>query len=309
MAEIAVAIPTYRRPRSLARLLKALEKVNLEDELTVIVADNDAFGQQGYELCLDLAARGYRWPLQPVLALERGIAQARNVLVAAALKDPEIRYVAMIDDDEWPSPQWLEELLRARRDTGADAVGGSILFEHGSSPRVWSMGFDGVSSIRKPTGPIDMLEGAGNILVTRRCLERLDGQWFDPAFALSGGEDRDFFERIKETGGSFAWTDEGVTYTLVPPQRNSLGWTLQRAYGIGNADMRVFLKHHQRTGARIWECLKVAGTLLLSPLLFVMLVAVPNRAADVLRRLWRNAGKLSALLGRHYQGYAVTHGE
>ena len=309
MAEIAVVIPTYRRPRSLARLLKALEKITFDGDMTVIVADNDAYDQQGYELCLDLAARGYRWPLHSVLALERGIVQARNVLIATAMRDPDVRYLAMIDDDEWPSPQWLEELLRVRRDTGADAVGGSILFEHGSAPRVWSMGFDGVSSIRKPTGPIEMLEGAGNVLITRRCLQRLEGQWFDPAFALSGGEDRDFFERIKEAGGSFAWTDEGVAYTLVPPQRNGLGWTLKRAYGIGNADMRVFLKHHERVSARVWECLKVAGTFLVSPLLFVMLVAVPNRASDVLRRLWRNAGKLSAIFGRRYQGYAVTHGD
>jgi succinoglycan biosynthesis protein ExoM len=307
MAEIVVAIPTYRRPRSLMRLLKALEGLQTDAAVAVIVADNDADRQQGYEVCLELSAKGYRWPLAPVLALERGIAQARNVLVAHALKDPDVRHIAMIDDDEWPSPQWLGELMRVRDETGADAVGGTILFE--PAPRRWAAGFDGVASIRRPTGPVEMLEGAGNILIARRCLERMGGAWFDPAFALSGGEDRDFFERIKESGGTFAWSDEGVAYTLVPPGRASLRWTLKRAYGIGNADMRVFLKHHHRPGARLWAGAKVAAALLLSPLLFVMLAAVPNRAADVLRRLWRNAGKLSALFGRHYNGYAVTHGE
>ena len=309
MAEIVVAIPTYRRPRSLARLLKALEKIETDADVAVIVADNDADRQQGYDVCLDVTAKGYRWPLTAVLALERGIAQARNVLVVHALKDRGVRHVAMIDDDEWPSPQWLSELLRVRDETGADAVGGSIVFEHGRPQRLWSRGFDGVTSIRRPTGPLEMLEGAGNILITRRCLDRMDGAWFDPAFALSGGEDRDFFERIKESGGSFAWSDEAIAYTTVPPGRTSLRWTMKRAYGIGNADMRVYLKHHHEPGVRLWAGLKVAAALLLSPLLFVMLAAVPNRAADILRRLCRNAGKLTALFGRHYSGYAVTHGE
>jgi GT2 family glycosyltransferase len=309
MLEVVVAIPTFRRPRSLARLLEALEKIETEARVVVVVADNDAERHEGHDLCLKLRERGYRWPLDPVIAPERGIAQARNVLVERALSHRDAGFVAMLDDDEWPSPEWLDQFLHVQQQTGADALQGSILFEVASAPRSWAAGFDGTSSIRRPTGPLRMLEGAGNLLLTRACLESLEAPWFDPAFALTGGEDRDFFERLAQAGKRFAWADEAVAHTIVPASRTSLKWMLARAYRIGNTDMRIFLKHRPKLPARAKECAKIALALLLSPLLLVILAAVPNRAADALRRGSRNLGKIAALLGRHYNEYAVTHGE
>jgi len=137
MVDLVVAIPTFRRPRSLARLLEALEKLETEARVTVVVADNDAVRHEGYDLCLKF--RGYRWPLEAVIAPERGIAQVRNVLVERALAHRNAQFVAMLDDDEWPSTQWLDQFLRVQRETCADALQGSILFElacrHAVGPR------------------------------------------------------------------------------------------------------------------------------------------------------------------------------
>jgi len=306
MVEVVVAIPTFRRPRSLARLLEALEKLETKARVTVVVADNDAERHEGYNLCLEL--RGYRWPLEAVIASERGIAQVRNVLVERALAHRDAQFVAMLDDDEWPSPDWLDQFLRVQRETRADALQGSILFELDGAQSAWA-GFDGTSSIRRPSGLQPMLEGAGNLLMTRGCLESLEAPWFDPAFALTGGEDRDFFERLARAGRRFAWADKAVAHTVVPASRTGLGWMLKRAYRIGNTDMRIFLKHRPGFSARAREFAKIATALLLSPLLLVILAAVPNRAADALRRFSRNLGKIAALFGRHYNEYAVTHGD
>jgi succinoglycan biosynthesis protein ExoM len=306
--EIVVAIPTFRRPKSLARLLAALEKLETQARVVVVVADNDAEGRAGYDLCRSLCTH-YRWPLDPVVAEERGIAQVRNALVARALTYPGARFVAMLDDDEWPEPQWLDELLRVQRLISADVVSGSVLFDLPLGAAAVTAGFDGVTSIRRPTGPVAMPEGAGNLLLTRACLERFGAPWFDPAFALTGGEDRDFFERVKAAGGRFAWADEAVARTAVPEARLGLKWMLRRAYGIGNTDMRIFLKYRPHAAERLREYGKIAAALLLSPLMFVILAAAPNRAADALRRFFRNAGKVSALLGRRYNAYAATNGE
>jgi glycosyltransferase involved in cell wall biosynthesis len=305
MPDVVVAIPTFRRPSSLGRLLEALEKIETSARVEVVVADNDAERLEGYDLCRQMRA-AYRWPLAAVIAAERGIAQARNALVGRALSNPDAMFVAMIDDDEWPSPQWLAQLLRVQNDTGADIVGGSILFEHAGG---WLAGFDGARAIRRDTGLVDMLEGAGNIVITRACLERLGAPWFDPAYGLSGGEDRDFFERAKRAGARFAWADGAVAYGEVPRQRTSLKWMLERAYGIGNTDMRIFLNRRPCRWDRACEVVKIALALLLWPPALLILAMVPNRAADVLRRVFRNAGKLSALMGRQVNRYAVTHGE
>lgn len=305
MPEIVVAIPTFKRPAGLARLLGALENLETDKRVVVVVADNDAEGHAGYDFCRSICAR-YRWPLDPVIAEERGIAQVRNTLVARALGYPEAGAVAMIDDDEWPSPQWLNELMRVAAATGADVVEGSVLFERARA-RGWA--FDGASDMRRPTGRIAMLEGAGNLLIARGCLAKLERPWFDPAFALSGGEDRDFFERVKAAGGSFAWADEAVAFAAVPDRRMGLDWVMRRAYGIGNAEMRIFLKHRHEAWARLAEVAKIASALALSPLMALAFAARPQRSADALRRFCRNAGKLAALMGLHYNAYAVTHGD
>src|SRR5579862_3440046 len=121
---VVIAIPTFKRPKSLARLLHAIARLKTKAEISVLVADNDALAHQGFDFCAALAL-AYRWPLRAVIEETRGIAQVRNRLVAEALKS-DMQFIAMIDDDEWPSENWIEELLRAQRAVRADAIQGSV---------------------------------------------------------------------------------------------------------------------------------------------------------------------------------------
>ena len=296
---VIVAIPTFRRPNNLRRLLEALALVETDAEMSVLVADNDAEGREGFELCARVAP-SYRWQLKAVIAPERGIAHVRNILVAEALKDEKLSFLAMIDDDEWPDPQWISQFLKAQRQTNADVLQGSILFgdRSGATP-----------DIRRASGPVAMLQGAGNLFLTRAVLARMTPPWFDPAFALTGGEDRDFFLRLAREGARFAWVDEARAHGDVPESRANLGWALKRAYSIGNSDMRVLLKHRPGMGTRMVESIKILGALLLSLPLAVILAPSPNRRLAPLAKLCRAAGKLTAMLGWRYNEYAVVHGE
>jgi hypothetical protein len=296
---VVVAIPTFRRPVGLARLLEALARLRTRAQLSVLVADNDAETHAGFDLCRGL--EGYRWPLTCVIAPTRGIADVRNVLIAKALEScPD--FVAMIDDDEWPDESWLESFLAVARQTQADVLQGSILFH---KPAGW--GGDGFDDIRRPTGPVAMLQGAGNILIRTAILP--PAPWFDSSFALGGGEDRDFFERLSARGARFAWADYARCFGAVPQSRATLSWSLKRAYSIGNSDMRVLLKHHRAAGMLAREGLKIAGALLLSPVLALAAGFNPYRRAAALRKGARAAGKLAALFGAQYQEYAAVHGE
>ena len=155
MPEVVVGIPTFRRPRSLERLLTALERLETDARVSVVVADNDAENHEGYDLCQALQAHGFRWPLEAVIVEQRGIAQVRNALVGRALTDPQAQFMAMLDDDEWPSPQWLECFLRVQEQTGADALQGTIVFEFATAPKTWARGFDGIpqSSVQRDRLP------------------------------------------------------------------------------------------------------------------------------------------------------------
>jgi len=309
MPEVIVAIPTFRRPRGLERLLAALAQLKTSAKIRVLVADNDAERCEGFDVCGRVRAAGYCWPLEAIVVAERGIAQARNALVERALTHKSPQFIAMLDDDEWPEPRWLDELLRVQRETGADAVQGSVLCEYEAAPAIWAKNCDGIGPIRGRTGVARKLDGAGNMLVSRASFEALARPWFDSAFALTGGEDSDFFMRLDRAGRRFAFADEAVATTAVPASRVNLKWVLSRAYSVGNSDMRVFLKYNADSAIFAAELIKIAGTLLLSPLMLVILAFDPNRRVDALRKLWRAAGKIAALSGRTFNEYSVIHGE
>jgi glycosyltransferase involved in cell wall biosynthesis len=296
---VVICIPTFRRPKMLRRLLDAIAALETSAAISVLVADNDAEGRAGFDLCNSMT--DYRWPLTAVIAHKRGIAQVRNTLIEQALRG-HAQYIAMIDDDEWPQADWIDQFLKTARDTKADVLQGSILFGKGDAA-------DGHGDIRRTTGPIAMLQGAGNILIRRAILEDIPAPWFDPEFALTGGEDQDFFIRLKRAGKSFAWSDEARAHGDIPDTRASLGWLLRRAYSVGNSDMRVLLKHGPGPALLAAETLKIAASLLLSPFAAVILAASPNRRAAPLQKFFRAAGKLSAMFGARYNEYAVVHGE
>jgi succinoglycan biosynthesis protein ExoM len=307
MPKVAVAIPTFRRPRGLERLLVALAQLETSAEVEIVVADNDAAGHEGVDLCQKLAS-SYRWSLTSIVVKERGIAQARNALAEHILAYSDAAFVAMLDDDEWPSVRWLEAFLRVQHETQVDALRGTILREFESAPGPWAAQLQGIAPVRAQSGLIDMIDGAGNVMIARRCFEGLAKPYFDPAFALTGGEDRDFFTRLRQAGRRFAWADEAVCTEFVPASRANLDWALKRAYRIGNSDMRVFLKYAPAWSARMREGVKIVGAILLYPLLQLALAPIPARRAEPLCKLYRAWGKIAAVFGRYYNEYAAVHG-
>jgi GT2 family glycosyltransferase len=295
MPDVTICIPTFRRPQSLKRLLAAIAALETKADIAVLVVDNDAEGRAGFELASSLAP-SFRFPLKAVVAPQRGIAQVRNTLIAEALKD-QTRFLAMIDDDEWPEARWIDTFLEAAAQTGAGVLQGSILFNHPAQ-----------ADIVRASGVTDMLQGAGNLLIRREVLEAMAPPWFDPEFALSGGEDREFFVRLARAGVRFAWADDARCFGEVPETRATLGWRLARAYSIGNSDMRVLLKHRPGLAPRLTELSKIAAALLLGLPAALLLAPTPRRMRP-LEKLFRALGKLAAMCGARHQEYAVIHGQ
>jgi GT2 family glycosyltransferase len=309
VADVVVLIPTFCRPHSLEHLLTSLAALKTTANVTVLVADNDSERHEGFDVCARLRGTGYRWLLDSIVVPERGIAQVRNALVARMLTAHRAEFVAMIDDDEWASPDWLDEFLRVQAQTKADALQGDIRRVFEKHPGAWVKHCDGVTDVVRPTGPVAMLQGAGNLFLRRAVVEALPAPWFDPAFAFTGGEDADFLLRLKENGARFAWAHEALAFDRVPASRANLRWALSRAYSVGNSDMRVFLKHRPSWHACLEQAARIVGALLLNPFLFVILMGDSNRRVKPLRKLYRAAGKIAALRGRRYDEYAVVHGQ
>jgi succinoglycan biosynthesis protein ExoM len=305
--EVTIAIPTFHRPKGLERLLRALANLETEATVRIIVADNDAEHREGMAVVERLRQTTYRWPIDVLVAQERGIAQARNALVERALACG-FEYIAMLDDDEWPEPSWLDSFLRVAIDTGADAFHGAVVPEFENPPVRWAKHCYDFAPLHGSTGPVAMIHGTSNVLLRRSAFAMLSPPWFDPGFGLSGGEDKDFFTRLKLAGARFAWADDAVIHAEIPASRNNARWAVQRAFRVGNSDMRVFKKHTCEFGRKLREGVKIVGVLALSPPLALLAAPIAEWRMLPVCKFARAAGKLTALLGVRYDEYAVTHG-
>ena len=199
----AICMATFLRPEGLARLLEglnALEVPSESAEIEFVVVDNDAEGS-GRETC-DRLRPAMRWALSYHIEPHRGIAQSRNKALSCV--DPAADWVAFIDDDEAPAPDWLVELFRVQNEYDADVVTGPVFpqLEEGTPSWIEQGGFfDGP---RHETGH-RLDRSATNNVLFRASLVRDMAQHFDERFGLTGGEDMHFFRRIHLAGHKIVW--------------------------------------------------------------------------------------------------------
>jgi succinoglycan biosynthesis protein ExoM len=174
------------------------------------------------------------WPLQYVHEPRPGISHARNTGLQAVPADTD--FVAMIDDDEVPAPEWLDRLLNAQVRSGADIVAGPAVPLFGPRTPDWvaTTGFflkpANMHSLRDldPDPPV----ATCNVLM-RASLLRDAGLRFDPALALSGGEDKLFFQTLKLRGYRFAWAAQATVSEWIPAERATLGYMWRESFRRG----------------------------------------------------------------------------
>jgi succinoglycan biosynthesis protein ExoM len=207
MKHIAVCICTFKRAAFLKRLLTDLGQQETEGLFTfsVVVADNDR-EESAKAVVAEVAAASpvaIRYCVQP----QQNIALTRN----KAIENAEGDFVAFIDDDEFPTKQWLLTLFKAWQTHGVDGVLGPVKPHYNEEPPAWVVKGGFYDRPSYPTGfVIDWRKGrTGNVLLDRKVFEGLEGP-FRPEFLT--GEDQDFFRRAIEKGHCFIWCHEAIAY-------------------------------------------------------------------------------------------------
>lgn len=291
-----LCICTYRRPEGLRKLLETLPQLIDADALEVIVSDNDAAGD-GLAVCAELSAAGFPLPLYPVAATEPGISAARNAACHQALSlSPDL--IAFLDDDEWPEPQWLAELQRVQHRCNAAVVGGPTrpVFPEGTDDSTRQNPYYGADMALPDESPC-VLQAGGNFMITSEALQALAPEFFNHAFAHSGGEDLAFFMQLQHLGYSMAWAANATVHEPVPAERLQEGWVKQRIVNIHNSRVRVMqllqpgLHHSLVRGLKTCALGIQAAT---ASCLTWLGPAWPERARQL---RWKFRGKISAHLG------------
>jgi len=283
---IAVCVCTYRRPALLRRLLLELQKQETRGlfDYSIIIVDND--DQRSAEDTVNEVKATSRIPIVYCNEPRQNIARARNKAFEMATG----RFIAFIDDDEFPCEYWLLTLLQACMRFNVDGVLGPVLRHFDQTPPRWLEKSNFYVRPRHETGFVMgwMECRTGNVLLDR-CLFEAGETPFRPEFRA--GEDQDFFRRKIDQGSTFIWCNEAPVYETVPPSRWKCGVMLRRALLRGATAVL-----HPTFGARNIAKSIVAVLLYTIALPFSLLIGY-HHFMSLLVRLFDHMGALLALVG------------
>jgi succinoglycan biosynthesis protein ExoM len=299
---VVVAIPSYRRPLQLRHLLERIDAMPAIVPVRVLVADNDAIRGDALAVVQELAG-SFRFPLSAILVPEQGLAHVRNALVAAALAIKDMSHLAFIDDDEWPEPGWLSNLLSIQRETGAAVTGGPVHSRFSARPPRWAERTFLFRAEERAPGPTGRLWASNNLLITREILEETPAPWFDARFNRSGGEDMDLLTIWHGRGWPFAWAPDAIVVEEVPPERARIGWATRRMWRVGITDILVARKAAPGFAPTLLLLARSAALLALRTVL-LPLALVPSKSSFDHYGKWIKAiGRMAGLMGERYEEY------
>lgn len=301
MADVAVIVPTLRRPASLERALRSLfNQTSVADRVAaLVVVDNDPVGSAA--ATVESLRPSSPWPLTYVHAPRPGVATARNAGLAAT----EAALIAFLDDDEAASPGWLAALLKAQTATGADAVFGPIAGRAPDSPPWLKPYLERFFGREGPdqTRLIDHPFGCGNSLMVRS--SALPGSTpFDLSTDQAGGEDDALFAALAARGGRFGWAADAWVEEFALAHRARLGYALARAFSYGQGPSQMAAAAGNWPALLRWMVIGAAQTVVWGVASGALTLIGSPKRAEMYDRAARGIGKLFWMRGfePHFYG-------
>ena len=227
---ISVCICTYKRPEMLAKAIDGVLSQIAESSFTweLVIIDNDS------ERSAERLVHPYQSdsPLRINYACEpeKNIAMARNLAIQKATGN----LIVFMDDDEYPTRDWLNQLYNSFKKFDVSGVLGPVVPQFPENAPAWLKKADVFDRRRFATGTKLSVRDTrtGNVLLDRNTFPDKE-TCFDPAFGLTGGEDVDFFERQINRNQTYVWCDEAIVWETVPPERWTIGFHFRKYFRIG----------------------------------------------------------------------------
>jgi len=253
---ISVVVPTMRRPRLLARCLRALLAQDLApDRYEIVVVDDAACDETAAQVAAfaaEAAPRGLAVRYIGMRGARHGPAAARN----AGWRAARGAIIAFTDDDCAPLPGWLRAGQAAfALDAAIDGVTGKIVVPLVGVPTDYERN-------------AAQLEGAqfatANCFYRAKALAAVGG--FDERFALAWREDSDLWFRLERMGARLVRAENAIVVHPIRPARWGVSLSQQRK-SMYNA--LLYKRHPTRYRERIqsappWRYYLTVGALLVA---------------------------------------------
>lgn len=305
----AIAIPTFRRPDRLSRVLGDIERNMVVPHgfalRTVLVVDND--GEPTSRSAVQEVAGDL--PLRYVHEPRPGISAARNRAMDELV---DVDYVVMIDDDEALVADWPAGLLLTAQRSGAALVAGPVEPITPWPVPDWMLRPNLLGRAEHPDGSSPAKVPSTNLLIARRLLEHID-PLFDDRFGLSGGSDTLLCRRVRACGFDIRWSATARTAEIYPPERVTMRWLRRRWRRNGSNMVAIDLALEPAAAGR-WRVRAVRAIegmvrVAAAPVLYLRATASrrdrPFRQAEAQRQLYQGWGLLEGVIGRRPRMYGA----
>jgi len=281
-------ITLERRKEAFVKLLEYLDPAlsAYSGQLELLICNNgEAETKPQIEETLAKHLPTFGGKVRVINSPENNIAIGRNVVLDNAAFD----LIAFLDDDEYPSPNWLNEMMEVHNACHSVVVAGPVIpvFEEACPSWVKTTDLHNVRN-RRNKGSISMT-GTGNVLIDTRPIKELR---FNRAFGQTGGSDTEFFLRLYDAGHAMHWASDALVYEDIPADRAQTAYMLKRFKIQGNNYRRIM----QARGAIKYKPLFLARAVFMCvaslPIAGVLWVLNKPTAGDWLKRSFSNYGKL-----------------
>lgn len=255
---ILIGVGTYNRNELLCNCLKNIANLVVPNdcEIKVIISDNNP-DRKAYQVYENFCGN-YPFEIYYEHEEQKSIAAVRNVVLKKAV-EIKAEYVAFLDDDEYPTPKWLDELYSTM-----------ILFNADGATSYPVRIIDGVKQAipsnykRRKFGSVRKVFCTNSVIFSMKIVNE-SGIWFDTQFGLMTGEDVDFSSRASAKGYKFVWCDKELLYDVIPANRETMEWKMDRA--VNNGYLKIFLA--RKNGEKLFN--KTLFKVLLDQMIFSIL--------------------------------------
>lgn len=229
---ILIGVGTYNRNELLDNCVKHIAQLVIPKncELRLIISDNNPDGK-AFNI-YEKYCSNYPFQMYYEHESKKSIAAVRNVVLRKAI-EIDADYVAFLDDDEYPDSSWLVELYNTMIFFGVDGATSYPI------PIV-----DGVKMNvpyhykKRKQGSLRNVFCTNSVIFSTKLMTESD-IWFDENFGMMTGEDIDFSSRASVKGYKFAWCNKELLYDIIPANRETIEWKMDRS--VNNGYLKIFL--------------------------------------------------------------------
>ena len=302
MNNIAICIPTYKRPLMLKKLILSIYQSNINTNLikniNIIILDNDIekTAEKTFVELKESFESDYKlhYSIHPI----KGISNARNELIRRGLSfNPN--FLVFIDDDEYVTTEWLNELVKTIINNNADFARGPVIRVFDDTvPEYISCWFRKITYSNNMQ--IDSIV-TDNLILSTKSLLNFD-VWFDTRFNIIGNGDSYFGIQILKKGAKIFWAADALVYETIPESRANIKWLIKRIYR--GASAFTYILKLEKEYLKLIKKILVSLIYIISGIgaLILMILPIKKRYWGILT-LTEGIGGLTGLVNLLYKEY------